>query len=75
MIASLKYVDEYDYESASNNAYLPVSSIVSFFDRMPRIRLEKGLSFATEEDIAIHIDNERRSEGTYNVLYSVKPGK
>ena len=75
MFASLKYVNEYDYESTSNNEYLPVSSIISFFDRMSKIMLEKDLFFATEEDIAIHIDNERRSEGTYSVLYSVKPGK
>jgi CRISPR-associated protein Cas5h len=75
MIASLKYVNEYDYEPTSNNEYLPVSSIIPFFDRMPKIKLEQDLFFATEEDIAIHIDNERRSEGTYSVLYSVKPGK
>ena len=75
MIASAKYVDEYDYEAAPNNGeYLPVSSIIPFIERMPKIKLERNLSFATEEDIAIHIDNERRSAGTYSVLYSVEPG-
>jgi CRISPR-associated protein Cas5 subtype I-B len=75
MIASIKYVDEFNYEAASNNGdYLPISSIVPFIGRMPRIKLERNLSFATEEDIAIHIDSERRSIGTYSVLYSIIPG-
>ena len=75
MIASTKYVDEFDYEPAPNNGeYLPVSSIIPFIGRMPKIKLEKNVSFATEEDTAIHIDNERRSIGTYSVLYSVNPG-
>jgi CRISPR-associated protein Cas5h len=75
MIASAKYVGEFDYEPAPNNGeYLPVSSIIPFIGRMPKIKLERDLSFATEEDIAIHIDNGRRSIGTYSVLYSVKPG-
>jgi CRISPR-associated protein Cas5h len=75
MIASVKYVGEFDYEPAPNNGeYLPVSSIIPFIDRMPKIKLEKNVYFATEEDTAIHIDNGRRSTGTYSFLYSVKPG-
>src|SRR5919198_724069 len=75
MIASAKYVGKFDYESAPNKGeYLPVSSIIPFTGRMPKTKLERDLSFATEEDIVIHIDNGRRSIGTYSVLYSVKPG-
>lgn len=74
-MTSAKYVGEFDYEPASNKGeYLPVSSIISFTGRMPKIKLEKNVSFATEEDIAIHIDNGRRLMGTYSVLYGVKPG-
>jgi CRISPR-associated protein Cas5 subtype I-B len=75
MIASTKYVGKFDYEPAPNNSeYLPVSSIIPFIGRMPKIKLEKNVSFATEEDTAIHIDSERRSIGMYSVLYSVNPG-
>lgn len=74
-ICSLKHVGEFEYESISSNDYLPVSSIISYHRRMPKIKLEKGLSFATEEDISLHIDNERRSSGTYSVVYSTNPNK
>jgi CRISPR-associated protein Cas5h len=75
MIASLKYLGEFDYEAAVTNDYLPVSSVIPFIERMPKIKLEKGLSFAMEEDLAIHIDKERRSIGTYSVIYSTRPDK
>lgn len=75
MIASLKHIGEFEYETASNGEYIPVSSIISFNGHMPKIRLEKNTRFATEEDLARHIDNERKSQATYSVVYSVEPGK
>ncbi len=77
MICSLKFVGEFDYEyvPANGGDYLPISSIVPFTGRMPRIKLEKNSSFATEEDLAIHIDSERKSSGTYSVVYSTKQSK
>jgi CRISPR-associated protein Cas5h len=75
MICSLKFVGEFDYEYISNGEYLPMSSIIPYTGRMPKIRLEKNSTFATEEDLAIHMDNERRSSGTYSVVYATKPGK
>jgi CRISPR-associated protein Cas5h len=76
MIASLKHVGEFDYEAVNGNGdFLPVSSIISFNGHMPKIKLEKNTRFATEEDLARHIDNERRSEGTYSAVYSVEPQK
>ena len=76
MFCSIKYVGEYDYEPVTLNygEYLPVISLIPFFDKIPSVKLEKDVSFATEEDIAIHIDRKRRSIGTYNVLYNVKSG-
>ncbi len=75
-ICSLRYIGEYEYEKdVSNGLYRKVSSIIPYTNnRMPRIQLEKGVSFASEEDIAIHIDDERRSQGTYGVLYNTSVG-
>ncbi len=75
MIASTRYIGEFEYEHVSSKDYFPVSSIIPFSDRMPRIKLEKGLSFATEEDITVHVDNERRPRGTYSAIYTTKPGQ
>jgi CRISPR-associated protein Cas5h len=74
-LCSLKYIGDFEYETMPSNGgdYLPLSSIIPFQHRMPKIKLEKGLTFATEEDLATHIDNERRSTGTYSVIYSIKP--
>lgn len=71
MIASIKYVGEFGYESVNNKGgYLPVSSLIPFFDKIPSIKFESGLTVATEEDISFHITNERKSLGTYSVIYN-----
>jgi CRISPR-associated protein Cas5h len=75
-ICSTKYIGDFEYESVNSNGdFLPVSSIISFNGHMPKIKLQKNTRFATEEDLARHIDNERRSSGTYSVVYSVEPNK
>ena len=76
MISSVKYIGEFEYDySVTKEDYIPMSSIVAFSDKMPRIKLEKGSSFAIEEDIPIHVDNERKPRGTYNVVYTIEPKK
>ncbi|MGB6529416.1 MAG: type I-B CRISPR-associated protein Cas5b [Candidatus Nitrosopolaris sp.] len=75
LIASAKYSGEFEYDYSANKDYVPVSSIIPFSGRIPKIKLEKGSNFAIEEDITIHVDNERRPKGTYSVVYAIEPGQ
>ncbi len=73
LIASVKYIGEFEYDYSGIKDYVPVSSIIPFSGRIPQIKLEKGSKFAIEEDITIHVDNERRPKGTYSVVYAIEP--
>jgi CRISPR-associated protein Cas5h len=77
MISSLRYVGEFEYKNSASNDYLPVSSIIPFSNssKIPRIKLEKDTKFAIEEDLTIHVDNERKPQGTYKVVYTIEPRK
>lgn len=84
-MCSLKYIGEFDYGPVGNggNEYLPVSSLVPYLNnKIPKLQLkplqpdnkEKGFIFASEEDIPIHLDKERKSYGTYSVVYNTSVG-
>jgi CRISPR-associated protein Cas5h len=77
MISSLRYVGEFEYKKSSSNDYMPVSSVIPFSNssKIPRIELEKNTKFAIEEDLSIHVDNQRRPQGTYKVVYTIEPRK
>jgi hypothetical protein len=74
MIASMKYVGAFEYKKHDSRDFVSVSSIIPFTDKMPLIQLEKGSKYATEEDLTLHVDKERKQQGTYRVLYTLKPG-
>ncbi len=75
-ICTARYVGEFDYEPVPNGRdFLPVSSIISFVNGMPKMHLEQGVHFASEEDLPIHLTKERISLGTYQVIYPIKPAK
>ena len=77
MIASTKFLGEFEYKRYSSKTYVQVSSIIPFHnsEKMPNIKLEKGLKFAIEEDLSIHVNNHRAQEGTYKVVYTIEPRK
>lgn len=70
MIANFEYLGSYDY--AQENAKNPVlvSTIVPFFDKMPRIVVEKGLYYAIEQNIPIHLTNDRNLNGVFSAVYN-----
>ena len=70
MIANFKYIGRYDYEEMKATDPAPVASVVPFFGIMPKIHLEKGVTFAVEQNIPIHLTSERVLAGTYDAIYS-----
>jgi hypothetical protein len=74
MISFLKYVDEYNYTHVSLNDYVPVKSVIPFSNKIPEIKVEKGIRFAIEESLPIHLDSDRTPQGLYNVVYTPETG-
>jgi len=70
MIANFKYIDRYRYETVKATNPISVASIVPFFTVMPRIHLEKNVTFAVEQNIPIHLTSERVLTGTHNAVYN-----
>lgn len=70
MICFVKYVGEFGCKNISLNDYVPVCSVVPFSNKIPTIKLEKGSRFAIEDGLPIHLDSQRRSVGTYKVVYA-----
>jgi len=70
MIANFKYLGRYNYETVKATSPVPVASIVAFFNTMPKIHLEKDVTFALEQNVPIHLTSERILTGTYNAVYS-----
>jgi CRISPR-associated protein Cas5h len=70
MISFLKYVDEYNYALVSPNDYVRITSVIRFSDKIPEVKVEKGLRFAIEEGLPIHLDSHRTPQGLYNALYT-----
>jgi CRISPR-associated protein Cas5h len=74
MICSAKIVGNFEYAKSNESEY-KVSSVISFFDEIPKITLNNDSKFAIEEGLPIHIDKDRMPYGTYNVVYSPNMGK
>lgn len=74
MICSARFVSEANY-TRTNEKNVIISSIMPFFDEIPRIDLTGGTKFAIEEGLPIHIDKDRIPMGTYKVVYSPNAGK
>jgi CRISPR-associated protein Cas5h len=70
MISFVKYVGEYDYSETSSEEDISVSSIIPFTNKIPTIKLEKGIQFAIEENLPLHLDDKRIPFGVYKVLYN-----
>jgi len=70
MIANFKYIGRYQYKTVDVAGATPVVSIVPFFKTMPKIHLEKDVTFAVEQNLPIHLTPDRILTGTYNAAYS-----
>ena len=70
MIANFEYIGQYDYQTSRRNTLVQVASIIPFFNIMPKIQLEKGVTFAVEQNMPIHLTSERISVGTYSAVYN-----
>jgi len=75
MIANFKYIGRYNYETLRASNPTPVASVVPFFIRMPKMHLEKDVTFAVEQNIPIHLTSERVLVGTYDAVYSPSGGE
>jgi CRISPR-associated protein Cas5 subtype I-B len=74
MICSTRFVSEANYAKTDEKRVI-ISSIVPFFDEIPRIDLTPDTKFAIEEGLPIHIDKDRNPMGTYKIVYSPNAGK
>lgn len=58
-----------------NDKYEPVSSIIPFKGKMPKLRVQKGIPYAIEHDIPGHLSAERELAYSYSAVYSPLGGK
>jgi CRISPR-associated protein Cas5 subtype I-B len=70
MISFVKYIGEFDYSETSPKEDISVSSIIPFTNKIPTIKLERGIQFAIEENLPLHLDDKRIPLGVYKVLYN-----
>jgi CRISPR-associated protein Cas5h len=50
--------------------YLPISSIIPFRDKMPAIKIQKGVTIAVEHNIPAHITAKRELQYSYSAVYN-----
>lgn len=74
MICSVRFVGKANYVKTNEKSVI-LSSVVPFFDEIPRIDLNGGTKFAIEEGLPIHIDKNRNPMGTYKIVYSPNASK
>lgn len=72
MIANFQFLDlcEFSDADAKENEEVRIYSILPFFDKMPRVRAEPDFQYAIEQNIPLHIDEERRPRGYYSAIYN-----
>lgn len=71
MIANFEFVGECDVtaETKSSNV-VRVVSVVPFFKKMPHVTVEARSHYAIEQNIPLHLSNERKANGFYSAIYS-----
>lgn len=52
-----------------------VASIVPFINKMPKIFMQRNVTYAVEQNIPIHLTAERELVGSYSAIYSPDGGK
>jgi CRISPR-associated protein Cas5h len=70
MIANFEYVGEYPYAIVTRDVTVHVSSVVPFTKTPPKIHIEDGMTFAFEQNIPIHITEDREVTGYFDEVYS-----
>ncbi len=77
MIANFVYKDEFDIShKEAGQDYVGISSIVPFFGKkLPKLNLVKGIGFAIEENLPLHMSKDRNATGYYSAVYSTCPNK
>jgi CRISPR-associated protein Cas5h len=77
MIANFIYKNEFDvYHKEAPDDFVGISSIVPFFGKqLPSPRLDRGMRFAIEENIPLHISKDRSASGYYSALYATYPDR
>ena len=70
MLANFDYIGRFNYTHIELADPAAVASVVPFFKKMPRISLERDVTFAVEQGLPIHMTSRRESVGTYDVVYN-----
>lgn len=70
MIANFKYLGSYEYVNETISDPVPISSVIPYVDKMPQIFPEIGVKYAIEQNLPIHLTNDRLLKGAYSAVYS-----
>jgi len=70
MIANFSYEGLCNYHPHAPDDLVSVSSLIPFFEKMPTVYAEPGMTYAIEQNIPIHLTNERTLTGTFSAVYS-----
>jgi CRISPR-associated protein Cas5 subtype I-B len=70
MISNFGFINSYDYTDEKLESPIGVSTIIPFFGKIPQIYPEKGVAFAIEQNLPLHLTNKRILTGSYSAVYS-----
>jgi CRISPR-associated protein Cas5h len=70
MVANFDYLGSFKYCLHSPDELISVSSVIPFFEKMPTVYVEPGQTYAIEQNMPIHLTNERLLMGTFSAVYS-----
>ncbi len=72
MIANFNFVGEFGFTQteARDGQEIRIASLLPYFKKMPQVRPEKNSRYAIEQNIPLHIDNQRKASGYYSAVYS-----
>lgn len=77
MIANFEFIGECEelVETEKSSKEVRIYSIVPFFKKMPPVKVEVKSHYAIEQNIPLHLSNERKATGYYSAIYSPEPGQ
>lgn len=77
MVANFEFVGEHQIVDGirESSAEAKISSIIPFFTKMPKVKVTPNSHYAIEQNIPLHITNERKTTGYYSAVYSPEAGQ
>jgi len=73
MIANFEYIGTFQY-GVTNSEIANISTIIPFSKSLPNLKLVENKTYAIEQNIPGHLDDERRLSYSYSAIYNPNGG-